>query len=326
MGTGPRQTPSLDGSWSHGPGPQKQRVFNWTGVLDEVHDFERTVRVGEGGHGALTIPDPMIAGAMCGNLAMENPQVIGAIGGLEQPLRELYATPGNCTQLWDDVEAFVMTIRPPRPARGLDAAAIARGADVFVTQGACNACHGGPGFTVSRRFWTPTTADNAALAMAAFALPGGVPAAWNNHTLQIQAQRPQSGITTSGIGPPQVACVIRDVDTYGVPGDATATAALEIKDLSPPSAAQGAGGYNVPSLYGLALSAPYLHHGQALTLDALFDDPRWATHANAGNAGFLAALTPDSQADLVAYLLSIDGTTVEQGVPAPYDLCPVSFP
>jgi len=44
--------------------------------------------------------------------------------------------------------------------------------------------------------------------------------------------------------------------------------------------------YNIPSLYGLALGAPYLHHGQAKTLAELFTDPKWSVHLRAGNAVF----------------------------------------
>ena len=46
---GPRQSTSLDGAFTHGPGPQRQRVFNWTGIFDEMHDFERNTRGVSGG-------------------------------------------------------------------------------------------------------------------------------------------------------------------------------------------------------------------------------------------------------------------------------------
>jgi len=41
---------------------------------------------------------------------------------------------------------------------------------------------------------------------------------------------------------------------------------------------KGRAGYNVPALYGLALGAPYLHHGEAPTLEDLFANPQWAFH------------------------------------------------
>src|ERR1043165_8944883 len=54
FGAGPRQTTSQDGTFSHGPGAQKQRILNWTGIFDEHHDFERNTRDVSGGLGAIT--------------------------------------------------------------------------------------------------------------------------------------------------------------------------------------------------------------------------------------------------------------------------------
>ena len=51
---GPRQATSQDGTFSHGPGPQKQRILNWTGIFDEHHDFEANTRGVSGGLGAIT--------------------------------------------------------------------------------------------------------------------------------------------------------------------------------------------------------------------------------------------------------------------------------
>jgi hypothetical protein len=127
--------------------------------------------------------------------------------------------------------------------------------------------------------------------------------------------------------------VIRDLETFGIPGDQVATDALELKDNA--TRAQGAGGYNVPSLYGLAVGAPYLHHGQAHTLQELFDDARWDDHLLAGNAVFLVG-DPDAaqkKADLINFLLSIDASLEFEtdfdtrfGIPTGWDGCPLSFP
>ena len=89
----------------------------------------------------------------------------------------------------------------------------------------------------------------------------------------------------------------------------------------------------MPALYGLALGAPYLHHGQAPTLDDLFTNTAWGFHTNAGNANFSVTLSDASNVDdLVAFLFSIDATTPEIDVPtdpgtgASFDACPASFP
>jgi len=329
FGTGPRQTTSMDGSFSHGAGPQQQRVFNWTGIFDEIHDFERNTRGTSGGLGAVTVA---IDGGSCGTLAEEvaDPVTASLPGNLAQPIKELQDRPEGCTDDWDAVEAWVRTIRPPRGRRSLDYESVARGAVLFGEPGAentggCVRCHGGAGWTASRRFWSPASVTNADLLLEPFTAPDAWPASWNLHTAQIAAQPAAADSTGANVAPAQVACVIRDVNTFGVPGDTAATDALELRENG--TRAQGAGGYNVPSLYGLALGAPYLHHGGAASLEELFDDPAWEDHLLAGNPVFLTTGDAEQQkADLIAFLLSIDATTPEQEIPSDFEGCLTTFP
>ena len=329
---GPRQSTSLDGSFSHGPGVQKHRIFNWTAIFDEVHDFERNTRGVSGGLGAITRATD---GSNCANgeTAIDVP---ATLGGLQQPLKELQDM--GCTDEWDDVEEWMRTIRPTRARRGLDTAAVGRGRTLF-TQGNCQQCHGGQGWTISRRFWTPSTANNTMLTTTAL-MRSGIPAAWNAYTNQIQtspAGLDPDPAATEVAAPGQVGCVIRNVATFGVRSmtgvDLAATSALEQRQAMMSGAgtrAQGAAGYNVPSLYGLQLGAPYLHHGQARTLEELLD-PRgaWRTHVQAGNAVFLETDTTGAErADLIQFLLSIDARPETQEIPVPagFDVCPTTFP
>lgn len=321
---GPRQSTSLDGSFSHGPGMQQQRVFNWTAIFDEVHDFERNTRGVQGGLGAITIA---AEGGACGAAGQETRDPLDLGGGLGVPLKELQDRPESCTQDWDAIDAWMRTIRPSRARRFVDAESVARGAALFgmpdagANNGGCVACHGGAGWTVSRRFFTPSSATNARLAAEPFTAPVAWPPGWNEHTLQIAAQPASSDPTNEPSAPPQVACVIRDVGTFGVPGDDDATSSLEVRDSG--ARAQGAGGYNVPSLYGLTVGAPYLHHGGASTLEALFDDARWQSHTRAANPVFLTTGDVEQQkADLIAFLRSIDASTPEQAIPSGFDGCP----
>jgi cytochrome c peroxidase len=86
---------------------------------------------------------------------------------------------------------------------------------------------------------------------------------------------------------------------------------LEIRDNAAASTAFGVNGFNVPSLLGINYTAPYLHRGQAQTLEEVFplhglgpmgqDFPPTTTIAN--------QLTAQQQADLLAFLKSIDSTT-----------------
>lgn len=317
---GPRQSTSLDGSYSKGA-TRKQRIFNWTAIIDEMHDFEANTRGTSGGLGAITT-----AGAqnMCGTLANESRATIAAAALGTPTSKEAQDGTGmagaiRCTKDWDDIDEWVKTVRPTRRRTGLDAASVTRGAALFLS-GNCDRCHGGAGWTVSNRFYTPSTAQNTTLNTAVFTKPAAWPASYTFHsTTQIAAQPITAEVApnnVTAIGPPQLACAIRAVGTFGVPGNVTATDALEIK----PGAmgrSQGRGGYNVPSLYGLQVGAPYLHHGQAKTLEELFSDTKWQTHWQAGNANFLIGATAAvDRADLINYLLSIDAQTTEVAVPA----------
>lgn len=307
---GPRQSTSLDGSFSHGDGPQEQRIFNWTGIFDELHDFERNTRGVSGGVGAVVDGD-------CSSLATQTR--IDLPGNLAQPIKELADADGVCTEGdWDAIDAWVRTVRPPRGRRFLDADAVARGEALFGmpdasnNNGGCVACHGGAGWTASRRFFTPSSAENTRLSTEAFTPAAMWPASWNNHANQIEVEQGIGGAGNQG--PPQVACVLRNVGTFGdAPTEVRANGAT----------AQGEGGYNVPSLYGLSVGAPFLHHGAAASLEELVSDPAFQDHLRAANPVFLTTGDVDTQrADLVAFLLSIDASTPEQPIPNGFDGCP----
>jgi cytochrome c peroxidase len=122
------------------------------------------------------------------------------------------------------------------------------------------------------------------------------------------------------IPPNEVACVLREVGTFGLTGDDTATDAIELKVDG--MRAQGRGGFNIPSLYGLSVGAPYLHHGQAPTLQDVFTNERWMRHLKAGNASFSPSAADID--DLISFLLTIDAEAVEFSVPAEVDVCPSS--
>jgi hypothetical protein len=72
------------------------------------------------------------------------------------------------------------------------------------------------------------------------------------------------------------------------------------------STAFGRNGFNSSSLLSINYHAPYLHRGQAQTLDAVFP---LHTLPAAGGATIAATLNAVEEADLLAFLKSIDGTT-----------------
>jgi YVTN family beta-propeller protein len=337
---GPRQSTALDGTYSRGA-VQQRRALNWTAIFDEMHDFERNTRDVQGGKGAITRPDPAIAGATCGNLAQEV-QVALSADGLGRSVKIDQDGAGVCTKDWDAIDVFVKTIvRAPGRLRKLDAASVARGATLFgepsatAANAGCVRCHGGAGWTVSRIHFQPAAADPSTLNNVVFSAPTAWPPSntadgWNFQSRQIAVQ-PASALfsgpeATATIAPRQVACVLRNVGTFG--SDTLETRVVRNADgtVNLTARAQGRLGYNVPSLYGMALGAPFFHHGKAATLEALLDDPAWAAHATAGNPNWLLqgtdAQIQQRKADLLAFLLSIDATTPEQAVPAGLDGCP----
>lgn len=347
--SGPRQTTSQDGTFSHGAGPQKMRMLNWTGIFDEHHDFERNTRDVSGGLGAITTAPTL---ADCNQLDKETQVSLAGIGGVQKPLKDLADDPTAATcghKDWDDIDNFVKTIAPPKAITAPSPEQVARGRQVF-TDGGCQKCHGGAGWTVSRRYYVPTTTTNALLANAAngpslFTRPAFFPATWmydNGGAARTLLSAQPAILAADATGPAepaavaigQTACSTRNVGTFGVPADTTSTDALEIRIASGVvTRSQGRAGYNVPSLYGLAAGAPYLHHGQAATLPELFTDARWGFHTNAGNANMSVTLQNQSKLDdLVAFLLSIDASTPEIAVPTDpgtggsFDACPLAFP
>lgn len=128
----------------------------------------------------------------------------------------------------------------------------------------------------------------------------------------------------SGTPHDQISCSLRAVGTFPAQGGDTANtvgivasgapAIAEIRqlvDVDPtsykePELALGASGYNIPSLVGLALGAPYFHAGNARTLEEVFDEVFVAHHAHAAILTPAFQPTPTELRDLVSYLLSID--------------------
>lgn len=145
------------------------------------------------------------------------------------------------------------------------------------------------------------------------------------------------------LAPPRTTCNVRRVTTFGrgATTDATelaeadalekkptekiadATGTLgatmdEVTAVAGTDRALGVAGYNVPSLYGMAFGAPFLHQGGAKTLEDLMTDARWSKHRTSGNANYSPSAA--EVADLKAFLLSIDATTPE--INDVIDACP----
>jgi YVTN family beta-propeller protein len=138
--TGPRKSTPLNGTFSRRD-PADQRILNWSGIFDEVADFELNIRNVSSGTGAASPPeDPPRHGLMTG--VVSGPSLAAF-------------TPANTDRStdWTDIENyFKFGIRSPiSPLRGADVAA---GRTAFAEAG-CTECHSGPKWTSSSRSYTP---------------------------------------------------------------------------------------------------------------------------------------------------------------------------
>ena len=356
---GPRQSTSLDGSFDSESG--EQRLFNWTAIFDEVHDFELNTRGNSGGVGAIVHARPaagsgptaaeriIFDGTMvgAGQVGTGTPQA-GLNGSTSVMMPGRSGAPGTTAGTfvnsvltdWDEIEAYMRTIRSPRAPRTLVEADVTAGRALF-DEGSCASCHGTSMWTVSRRFWTPGEGPNGAagtLRTTSYSRPALFPASINPASnapvgmVGTATLRFPAGATAGAND--QIQCILRAVGTFPVMGDVGIVAtgsSLRVREVRADmsTAAQGASGFNPPSLLGLSTGAPFFHAGNARTLEETFD-VAFDAHHSAFATNFLDdSLDPTIRAtqvrQLVAYLLSIDEDTAAVEPPAlgfDTQLCP----
>jgi len=282
FGTGPRQTISLDGMFNKLTNASDQRLLNWSAVRGSNTDFNNNSRATQGGCGFASDDfDP----GQCfvkGNTTLANPAIYdhGIAQGGSDAL--------DLQTLW--IFAAVRPLNQPQPGN------LSAGAAVF--QANCASCHGGAKWTKSEIFHR----DN----------PAAV--AQNGATLD-------PGVTRLAPAPPVAAAPANEFFSFTCNnltikylekvGTFDPTNPLEIRDNAAASIAFGRNGFNVPSLLGINYTAPYLHRGQAQTLEEVFQ-----LHGLGPNGQefpptttIQTQLTALQRADLLAFLKSIDGTT-----------------
>jgi YVTN family beta-propeller protein len=282
FGTGPRQTRSLDAMFDK-QSPSDQELLNWSAVRGSNTDFNTNSRVNQGGCGFAS--DKFDAGgpAACfakGNTTTVNPAVYdhGITQGGSDAL--------DVQTLW--IFAAVRPLLQPPP---VDTSALTRGGTVFETF--CASCHGGVKWTKSEIFHR----DNpAAVAQNGAPTDPGVSATANEF----------KSFTCNGTLGTRTFNYLEKVGTFD-PNDP-----IEIRDNATAAIALGADGFNVPSLLSINYSAPYLHRGQAQTLEQVFPlhglGPQGAIFPPVTNIA--NTLSGQQQSDLLVFLKSIDGTTV----------------
>lgn len=365
---GPRRTLSTAGTYV---GDQR-RIMLWTGNIDEVHDVEAITRTVSGGVGGLLwdyppdFPSPEFRRILYGGetvpavqnskpSSLRRDNLNGSIAALiNDGLCSPDADQCDSTQShdWDDIDAFIRTVRSPARPGGLDTDDVIAGEALFASAN-CSKCHSGPAWTLSRVFYTPGDENNGTLPFAkptatTSAMVGALRSTRYEVPKELLALNPPgaSGSATfrlmpggmdplDALYPPasaadQINCVLRDVGTFpaqtaGAPANTSGIApqgAPVVRELRQDmkTLALGVTGFNIPSLLGLSLGAPYFHAGNARTLEELFDGT-FAPHYQAFGKSFEP--TPKDVRALVAYLLTIDDDLRVQPTPSPevHDLC-----
>jgi DNA-binding beta-propeller fold protein YncE/cytochrome c553 len=350
---GPRQTTSLDGTFDRSG--DHQRILNWTGIFDEVHDFEGNTRGASGGVGALVhrnndgATPPVVSNAdriINDGSAVTAPQLATATpqAGLSGSTRSITAgTPGTAPvrstlEDWEQIDLYVRTIRPPRAPSTLVADDVTAGRTLFTNN--CAGCHGSPAgsnlWTIARRFYEPNEARNNPVtgtlrtttytgfptAFAALNQPsangvGAIPgtAPFRILTATIMAQGAGGG--------DQISCILRSVGTIGgttMAPTAVVPAGVPVFEVraNGTAAAMGVTGFNPPALVGMGSGAPFFHGGNARTLEEMLDNV-FRSHHQAMAANFLDPTDTNRARDvrqLVAFLLSIDDDTMPVALPA----------
>lgn len=319
---GPRQTVDLSGSYNEGGAVQ--RIFNWTAIFDEVHDFELNTRGVAGGTGAIVSSAELNPDGTANAAARID--FVGP-GGVADPLNgfnigstRAVAQSGAVPEDWDDIMHYVQTLRAPRAA-SVYAGDPEAGRDVFA-QGGCDNCHSGALWTLSERYYTPALDQDPRVLTLASQGIGSI----DVRPDQVASTDPSQVfvLQNDANGAPQRhSCAVRIVGTFGEAGP-DAHGADEIRQNGAP--AQGVDGFNIPSLFGVAVGGPYLHNGAAETLQELLDPSgEFGNHLRAGNQVF--SPTETELADLIAFLRSIDDHTAPFAIPAEQDFCPngISF-
>jgi len=286
FGTGPRQTKPLDGMFNKFTNMEDQGLLNWSSIRGSNNDFNNNSRATQGGCGFASDDfDPGQCFAK-GNTTLANPAIYDH--GITQRASEAL----DAQTLW--IFAAVRALNQPKPSN------VAAGVAVFEAN--CASCHGGAKWTKSEIFHRDNPAaigqnmaplDPGVTRLAPAPPVAAVPA---NEFFSFTCAGPNATLTIK---------YLEDVGTFDV------TNPLEIRDNAAASTAFGVNGFNVPSLLSINYHAPYLHRGQAQTLEEVFP-----LHGlGPGGSGFPPATTIQTQltaaqrADLLVFLKSIDGTT-----------------
>lgn len=320
---GARQTPSLDQTVDKKTG--KSRLQNWNANADEIEDHEGgALRGALGGTGAIVKSFDLTLAARIPFDTNGQAGLNGSATAAADPQSpSTLVSQVNVLEDWKKIASFIKSIRSPNKPSNLDGEQVAAGKTLF-EQANCQGCHGGNQWTLSNRFYTPdpdvASPTNINKALKTRSWTTAVTSANFPVALLPTADAPSQTMRYSGGNPAaldSMTCLLRPVGTFGVAEPGVGVAELRRNHQTPAQGDEASGkGFNVPSLIGVAVNAPYFHAGNARTLEALLSDP-FSAHHQALSASFLSdAEAPAKRAKLVQFLLSIDAETTAISLPA----------
>jgi YVTN family beta-propeller protein len=267
---GPRQAIPMDGLYSKLNGAHDIRINNWSAARSSVTDFNNNSRNVQCGTGFAGGATNTAIGCPPFGSGAPNPNVFDH--GISQ----------GASEALDFETTWTQTIRAPQMPKA-DPAVLQAGAGVFQTN--CASCHGGAKWTKSEVLYLNDPAFNRAFAAGGTPRDPGV----TNDNVQIVSY-------ADGTVDPNVLNLLEDVGTFD------AASPIEIRQNGNPPF--GALGFNAPSLLGVGYHAPYFHTGSAQTLPDVF-----ALHELPAGGTIASNLGPGDQANLLAFLGSLDGRT-----------------
>jgi YVTN family beta-propeller protein len=303
FGTGPRQTKPLDGMFAK-DNPDDQGILNWSAVRGSNTEFNNNSRATQEGCGFASVVatggiDPPAQCTSTSTVMGQRPRDTPANPAIyDHGITQGASDALDVQTLW--IFAAVRPLKQPTPS---DPAAFARGQQVFAAN--CASCHGGAKWTKSQIFHR----DNPAVVAQ-----NGAPFDFGVDRLPVTL--PPGVTTVVGVAGPlanefkSFTCDALIFDYLDDVGTFDVNEPLELRDNPTASTAFGVNGFNPPSLFSIRYHAPYLHRGQAQTLEAVF-----SLHGLGAPSGFppvntiATVLTLQQQQDLLVFLNAIDGTT-----------------
>jgi len=277
FGDGPRNTIQMDGLYSKINGAHDIRINNWSAARDSPTDFNnnsRNVQCGKGFAGGD--PPQLVAGP--------NLPCPFAGAGLPNPAVFDHGISQGASEALDDETLWIQTIRTLNMPQPSDVSALGAGATVFGAS--CASCHGGAKWTKSQVFYLNNPALTKAQAAGGLVRdPGLVVTA--NQVVSYTDAKVDTGTLT----------FLDNVGTFSLANP------IEIRGQGGAigQAPLGAAGFNVPSLLGVAYTAPYFHNGSAQTLEEVF------TQHQISGGTIHDVLADADEANLLVFLRALDG-------------------